>query len=179
MSLLRSWVHRWLRCYKQVAPLELPNQSAPGPLKSHPTANAWTRPGWNGPLARPAGLPARLSGEGRTGGTGLRWQKELLTRSVRRVAGRYGPVARATFFRRHPPKTSPGRTGCEAQSIASHPDRIGFAIFAPVRGHQTRTPKWAMKSKRPVASPSLVGRVTPCAPRLQSECANFSPKSHP
>ena len=81
-----------------VAPLELPNQSAPGPLKSHPTANAWTRPGWNGPLARPAGLPARLSGEGRTGGTGLRWQKERLTRTVRRVAGRYGPVPRATFY---------------------------------------------------------------------------------
>jgi len=26
---------------------------------------------------------------------GVRWQKERLTRSVRRVAGRYGPVARA------------------------------------------------------------------------------------
>ena len=126
MSLLWSWVDRWLRCYKQVAPLELPNQSAPGPLKSHPTANAWTRPGWNGPLARPAGLPARLSGEGRTGGTGLRWQKELLTRSVRRVAGRYGPVDRATFFRRHPPKTSPGRTGCEAHPL--HPSPIELAL---------------------------------------------------
>ena len=65
---------------------------------SHPMANAWTMPGWNGPLAHPAGLPARLSGEGRTVGTGLRWQKERLTRSVRRVAGRYGPVARATFY---------------------------------------------------------------------------------
>ena len=43
-------------------------------------------------------------------------------------------VACATFFRRHPPKMSPGRTGCEAQSIASHPNRIGFAIFALVRG---------------------------------------------
>ena len=28
---------------------------------------------------------------------GVRWQKERLTRSVRRVAGRYGPVARATL----------------------------------------------------------------------------------
>jgi len=27
---------------------------------------------------------------------GVGWQKERLTRSVRRVAGRYGPVARAT-----------------------------------------------------------------------------------
>jgi len=27
---------------------------------------------------------------------GVRWEKERLTRSVRRVAGRYGPVARAT-----------------------------------------------------------------------------------
>jgi hypothetical protein len=27
----------------------------------------------------------------------VRWQKERLTRSVRRVAGRYGPVARATL----------------------------------------------------------------------------------
>ena len=53
--------------------------------------------GWHGPLARPAGLPARLSGAGRTGGNGLRMQKKRLTRSVRRVAGRYGPVARATF----------------------------------------------------------------------------------
>jgi len=43
----------------------------------------------------PAGLPARLSGAGRTVGNGLRRQKERLTRSVRRVAGRYGPVARA------------------------------------------------------------------------------------
>ena len=31
-------------------------------------ANAWILPGWHGPLARPAGLPARLSGAGRTGG---------------------------------------------------------------------------------------------------------------
>jgi len=60
-------------------------------------AKAWTIPGWHGPLARPAGLPARLSGEGRTVGNGLRMQKERLTRSVRRVAGRYGPVARATL----------------------------------------------------------------------------------
>jgi len=50
--------------------------------------------GGHGPLARPAGLPARLSGAGRTVGNGLRMQKERLTRSVRRVAGRYGPVAR-------------------------------------------------------------------------------------
>ena len=27
----------------------------------------------------------------------VRWQKERLTRSVRQVAGRYGPVARATL----------------------------------------------------------------------------------
>jgi len=53
--------------------------------------------GWHGPLARPAGLPARLSGAGRTVGNGLRMPKERLTRSVRRVAGRYGPVARATL----------------------------------------------------------------------------------
>jgi len=53
--------------------------------------------GGHGPLARPAGLPARLSGAGRTVGNGLRMQKERLTRSVRRVAGRYGPVARATL----------------------------------------------------------------------------------
>ena len=77
------------------------------------------------------------------------------------------------LFRRHPPKASPGRTGCKAQSIASHPNRIGFAIFAPVRGHQTRTPKWAMKLKRPVASPSWVGRVTPCAPLLASNHRSF------
>ena len=60
-------------------------------------ANAWILPGWHGPLARPAGLPARLSGAGRTGENNLRWQKERLTRSVRRVAGRYGPLARATL----------------------------------------------------------------------------------
>jgi len=59
-------------------------------------AKAWTMQGWHGPLARPAGLPARLSGAGRTEGNGLRMPKERLTRSVRRVAGRYGPVARAT-----------------------------------------------------------------------------------
>jgi len=47
-----------------------------------------------GPSCR---LPARLSGEGRTVGNGLRMQTERLTRSVRRVAGRYGPVARATL----------------------------------------------------------------------------------
>ena len=41
--------------------------------------------------------PARLSGAGRTVGNGLRRQTERLTRSVRRVAGRYGPVARATL----------------------------------------------------------------------------------
>jgi len=51
---------------------------------------------WHGPLARPAGLPARLSGAGRTVGSGLRLQTERLTRSVRRVPGRYGPVARAS-----------------------------------------------------------------------------------
>ena len=59
-------------------------------------AKAWTLQGWQGPLARPAGLPARLSGAGRTVGNGLRRQIERLTRSVRRVAGRHGPVARAT-----------------------------------------------------------------------------------
>jgi hypothetical protein len=32
---------------------------------------------------------------------GVRWQKERLTRSVRRVAGRYGPVARATLVCKH------------------------------------------------------------------------------
>jgi hypothetical protein len=37
----------------------------------------------------------------------------------------------------------------------------------------TRTPKWGMKSNRPVASPSLVGRVTPCAPRLPPARAKF------
>jgi len=52
---------------------------------------------WHGPLARPAGLPARLSGAGRAVGNGLRMPKERLTRSVQRVAGRYGPVARATL----------------------------------------------------------------------------------
>ena len=60
-------------------------------------AKAWTMQGWHGPLARPAGLPARLSGAGRTVGNGLRMQIERLTRSVRRGAGRYGPVARATL----------------------------------------------------------------------------------
>ena len=59
-------------------------------------ANAWTMRG-DGPVARPAGRPARLSGEGGTVGNGLRMPKERLTRSVRRVAGRYGPVARATL----------------------------------------------------------------------------------
>ena len=59
-------------------------------------AKAWTLQGWHRPLARPAGLPARLRGAGRTVGNGLRRQTERLTRSVRRVAGRYGPVARAT-----------------------------------------------------------------------------------
>ena len=126
-------------------------------------AKAWTLPGWHGPLARPAGLPARLSGAGLTVGNGLRLPKKrltrifhsetgktmanpcsagfpacriagfqtcvprlfnqafervcaplfigfrdsfqngyaisALTRSVRRVAGRYWPVARATLFR--------------------------------------------------------------------------------
>ena len=37
----------------------------------------------------------------------------------------------------------------------------------------TRTPKQAMKSKSHVAGPSLVGRVTPCAPRLPPAGANF------
>jgi hypothetical protein len=37
----------------------------------------------------------------------------------------------------------------------------------------TRTPQWAMKSKSPVTGPSLVGRVTPCAPRLQPAGAKF------
>ena len=60
-------------------------------------AKAWTLQGWQGPLARPAGLPARRSGAGRTVGNGLRRQIERLTRSVRRVAGRHGPVARATL----------------------------------------------------------------------------------
>ena len=60
-------------------------------------AKAWTLQGGHGPLARTAGLPARRSGAGRTLGNGLRMQKERLTRSVRRVAGRYGPVARATL----------------------------------------------------------------------------------
>ena len=60
-------------------------------------AKAWTLQGWHGPLARPAGLPARLSGAGRTVGNGLRRQTERLTRTVRRVAGQYGPVARATL----------------------------------------------------------------------------------
>jgi len=40
----------------------------------------------------------RLSGAGRSEGNGLRWPTERLTRSVRRVAGRYGPVARAHPF---------------------------------------------------------------------------------
>jgi hypothetical protein len=39
--------------------------------------------GGHGPLARPAGLPARLSGAGRTVGNGLRMQTERLTRTVR------------------------------------------------------------------------------------------------
>jgi len=54
--------------------------------------------GWHGPPARPAGLPARLSGAGRSAGNGVRLQAGNLTRSVRRVAGRYRPVARATLF---------------------------------------------------------------------------------
>jgi len=37
----------------------------------------------------------------------------------------------------------------------------------------TRTPQWAMKSKSHVTGPSLVGRVTPCAPRLQPAGAKF------
>ena len=49
----------------------------------------WTLQGWYGPLARPAELPARLSGAGRTVGNGLRMQTERLTRSVRRVAGQW------------------------------------------------------------------------------------------
>jgi len=41
---------------------------------------------------------------------GFSWEKERLTRSVRRVAGRYGPVARAT----HGDKRAirPGWRGC-------------------------------------------------------------------
>ena len=61
-------------------------------------ANAWPMPGWYGTLAR---LPARLSGAGRSAGNGVRLQTERLTRSVRRVAGRYGPVARATHDCKH------------------------------------------------------------------------------
>jgi len=68
-----------------------------GRSKAALMANAGTMQGWHGPLARPAGLPARLSGAGRTVGNGLRMQTERLTRSVRRVAGRHGPVARATL----------------------------------------------------------------------------------
>jgi hypothetical protein len=45
-------------------------------------AKAWTMQGWHGPLARPAGLPARLSGAGRTVGNGLRMQIERLTRTT-------------------------------------------------------------------------------------------------
>ena len=69
----------------------------PGRSKVALMAKAWTTQGWHGPLARPAGLPARRSGAGRTVGNDLRMQTERLTRSVRRVAGRYGPVARATL----------------------------------------------------------------------------------
>jgi hypothetical protein len=68
-----------------------------GRSKAALMANAGTMQGWHGPLARPAGLPARLSGAGRTVGNGFRRQTERLTRSVRRVAGWHGPVARATL----------------------------------------------------------------------------------
>jgi len=53
----------------------------------------------------------RRSGAGRSAGNGVGWQTERLTRSVRRVAGRYGPVARATHAckRALMPLERPGR----------------------------------------------------------------------
>ena len=47
----------------------------------------------------------------RSAGNGVGWQTERLTRSVRRVAGRYGPVARATHAckRALMPLERPGR----------------------------------------------------------------------
>jgi len=53
-------------------------------------------PGWHGPLVRPAGLPARQSRAGPSGNKGNPLENH--TRSVRRVTGQYGPVARAPRF---------------------------------------------------------------------------------
>jgi len=122
---------------------------APGRAKVHPMANAWTMPGWHGPPARPAGLPARLSGAGRTGGNALRMPKERLTRSVRRGAGRYGPVARAPLV-------------CNRSIM---PD---FSANSEV-GNEI---------EKPCRAPSAVGRVTPCTPRRQPAGAKL-PRRRP
>jgi len=54
--------------------------------------------------------------------------------------------------------------------ISSAASRPFLPVSAP---SGVPAPKWAMKSNRHVASPSLVGRVTPCAPRLPPALAKF------
>ena len=81
---------------------------------------------------------------------GVGWQKERLTRSVRRVAGRYGPVARATHGDKrairlefgsgcdHPSPSIPLPVEGRGKPVAMRPERLDV-LAASVTDLQTVT----------------------------------------
>ena len=127
LAIVRGWNFSTARCLLfSVAPMSLPveplatSRSSRGheaPTSRGSAGTMRSGSGWNGPLARCGGRPARRSGGAWCPPFGLR---DRLAEARRQVAAENGPVARSTRNQLHGSRSEPPHVGCyEAYSGAA------------------------------------------------------------